>query len=46
MCVCGWLDPYNFVADIMVISPELFMSSVFESFTCSVDSSWVGADGS
>ena len=45
MCVCGWLDSNNFIADIMVVLPELYMSLMFESSTCSVDSSWVGADG-
>ena len=45
MCVCGWLDCNNFIADIMVVSPELYMSLMFERSTCSVDSSWVGADG-
>ena len=23
MCVCGWLDCSNFMADVMVVSPEL-----------------------
>ena len=45
MCVFGWLDCNNFIADIMVVLPELYMSSMFESSTCSVDSNWVGADG-
>ena len=30
MCVCGWLDCNNFIADIMVVLPELYMSSMFE----------------
>ena len=32
-------------ADMMVGLQELYMSSVFESSTCNVDISWVGADG-
>ena len=44
MCVCGCpskegFDCNNFIADIMVVLPELYMSSVFESSTCSFDSS-------
>ena len=23
MCVCGWLDYSNFIADVIVVSPEL-----------------------
>ena len=45
MCVCGWLDCNRFIADVMVISPELYMSLMVESSTWSVDSSWLGADG-
>ena len=33
------LDCNNFIADIMIVLPELYMSSMFESSTCSVDSS-------
>ena len=36
MCICGWLDCNNFIADIMVVLPELYISSMFESSTCSV----------
>ena len=44
MCVCycpskEGLDCNNFIADIMVVLPELYMSSMFESSTCSVDRS-------
>ena len=44
MCVCDCpskegLDCNNFIADIMVVLPELYMSSMFESPTCSIDSS-------
>ena len=44
MCVCDYmskegLDCNNVIADIMVVLPELYMSSMFESSTCSVDSS-------
>ena len=44
MCVCGYpakegLDCNNFIADIIAVLPELYMSSMFESSTCSVDSS-------
>ena len=44
MCVCGCpskegLDCNNFIADIMVVLLELYMSSMFESSTCIVDSS-------
>ena len=35
----------NFIADIMVVLQELYMSSMVVSSTCSIDSSWVGADG-
>ena len=42
MCVCDCpskegLDCSNFIADIMVVLPELYMSSMFESSTCSTD---------
>ena len=30
MCVCGYLDCNNFIEDIMVVLPELYMSSMFE----------------
>ena len=33
------LDCNNFIADIMVVLPELYMSSMFESSTCSIHSS-------
>ena len=33
------------IADIMVVLHELYMSSMFVSSTCSIDSSGVGADG-
>ena len=33
------------IADIIVGLQELYMSSVFESSTCNLDISWVGADG-
>ena len=33
MCVCGWLDCSSFIADVMVVSPELYMSLMFESST-------------
>ena len=39
MCVHSWLDCNNFIADIMVVLTELYISSMFESSTCSVDSS-------
>ena len=44
MCVCDCplkerLDCNNFIADIMVVLPELYMSSMFESSTCIIDSS-------
>ena len=39
MCVCGWLDCNNFIADIMVVLPELYIALMCESSTCSVDSS-------
>ena len=42
MCVCGWLDCNKFIADIMVVLPELYMSLILESSNCSVDSSLVG----
>ena len=50
MCGCDCpskegLDCNNFIADIMVVLPELYMSSMFESSTCNVDSSWVWTDG-
>ena len=45
MCVFGWLDSNSFIADVMVVLPELYMFLMFERSTCSVNSSWVGADG-
>ena len=33
------------IADIMVVLQELYMSSILVISTCSIDSSWVGADG-
>ena len=44
MCVCDCpskegLDCNNFIADIMVVLPDLYMSSIFESSTCNIDSS-------
>ena len=44
MCVCDCLskeglDCINFIADIMVVLPKLYMSSMFESSTCDIDSS-------
>ena len=51
MCVCdcpskeGLDCSNNFIADTMVVLPELYMSSIFESSTCRVDSSWVWTDG-
>ena len=47
MCVCDCpskegLDCNNFY---MVVLPELYMSSIFESSTCRVDSSWVWTYG-
>ena len=43
-CVCDCpskegLHCNNFIADIMVVLPELYMSSIFESSTCNIDSS-------
>ena len=31
MCVCGWLDCSSFIADVMVVSPELYMSLMLDS---------------
>ena len=31
MCVCGWLDCSNFIADVMVVLPELHMSLMLDS---------------
>ena len=50
VCGCNCLSKEglhcnNSVADIMVVLPEVFMSSIFESSTCRVDSSWVWTDG-
>ena len=44
MCVCDCpskegLDCNNFIADIMVVLQELYMSSIFETSNCTVDSS-------
>ena len=33
MCVYGWLDCNSFIADVMVVSPELYMFLMFESST-------------
>ena len=50
MCVCDCpskegLDCNSFIADTIVVLPELYMPSIFESSTCKVDSSWVWTDG-
>ena len=45
MCVCGWLDCSSFIADVMVVSPELYMFLMLDSSSRSVDSGWFGADG-
>ena len=45
MCVRGWLDCSSFIADVMVVLPELYMSLMLDSSSWSVDSSWVGTDG-
>ena len=50
MCSCDCpskegLDWNNFIAEIVVVLPELYMSSMFESSTCSIDSIWVWTDG-
>ena len=39
------LDCNNFIADIMVVLLELYMSSTFESSACSINSSLAWADG-
>ena len=31
MCVYGWLDCSSFIADVMVVLPELYMSLMLES---------------
>ena len=31
MCVCGWLDCNSLIADVMVVSSELYMPLMFES---------------
>ena len=45
MCVRDWLDYSSFIADVMVVLPELYISLMLDSSSCSLDSSWVGADG-
>ena len=45
MSVHGWLHCSSFIAEIMVVSPELYMSLMLDNSSQSVDSSWVGADG-
>ena len=50
MCDCDCLLKEGLVcnksiADIIVVLQELYMSSMLVSSTCSIDSSWVGADG-
>ena len=45
MCVCAWLDCSSFMAEVMVVLPELYMSLMLDSSSWSADSSWVGADG-
>ena len=44
VCVCCWLDWSNFIADVILFSPELYISLIFDNSSWSVDSSWVGAD--
>ena len=31
MCVCGWLDCSSFIADVMVVLPELYISLMLDS---------------
>ena len=31
MCVHGWLDCSSFIADVMVVSPALYMSLMFDN---------------
>ena len=50
MCDCDCLSKVGLVcnksiADILVVLQELYVSSMLVSSTCSIDSSWVGADG-
>ena len=33
MRVCGWFDCSSFIADVMVVLPELYMSLMLESST-------------
>ena len=33
MCVCGWMDCSSFIAEVMVVLPELYMSLMLESST-------------
>ena len=30
MCVCGWLDCSSFIAEVMVVLPELYMSLMLD----------------
>ena len=31
MCVCGWLNCSSFIADVIVVSPELYMSLMLDN---------------
>ena len=44
-CSCPSKVCNNLIAETMFVLQELYMSSMFVSSTCSIDSSWVGADG-
>ena len=45
MCVHGWFDCSSFIADVIVVSTELYISLMLDSSSWSVGSSWVGTDG-
>ena len=43
--VCGWFEFSRFMADMMEVLLDLYMSCILDSSNCRVVSSWVGADG-
>ena len=43
--VCAWFDWSNLMADVIIVSAELYVSLMLESSTWSVEISWDGADG-
>ena len=43
--VCGWFEFSRYMADMMEVLLDLYMSCILDSSNCRVVSSWVDADG-